>query len=63
MGIVPNQDKESVTHNQLDVLTSTLIGYFYLADEAIGNEKVGMYYSGWVAKNRPIGQSADMPHF
>ena len=22
-----------------------------------------MYYSGWVAKNKPEGQSADMPHF
>ncbi|OGR06286.1 MAG: hypothetical protein A2511_14345 [Deltaproteobacteria bacterium RIFOXYD12_FULL_50_9] len=24
---------------------------------------MGMYYSGWVAKNRPIDQSADTPHF
>jgi hypothetical protein len=24
---------------------------------------MGMYYSGWVAKNRPVNQSADMPHF
>ncbi len=24
---------------------------------------MGMYYSGWVAKNRPIDQSADVPHF
>jgi hypothetical protein len=24
---------------------------------------MGMYYSGWVAKNRPTNQSADMPHF
>jgi hypothetical protein len=24
---------------------------------------MGMYYSGWVAKNRPIDQPADLPHF
>jgi len=24
---------------------------------------MGMYYSGWVAKNKPRGQSADIPHF
>jgi hypothetical protein len=24
---------------------------------------MGMYYSGWVAKNRPEGQAADVPHF
>ena len=24
---------------------------------------MGMYYSGWIAKNRPSGQSADIPHF
>ena len=24
---------------------------------------MGMYYSGWVAKNKPADQSADMPHF
>jgi hypothetical protein len=24
---------------------------------------MGMYYSGWVAKNRPSDQSADIPHF
>jgi hypothetical protein len=26
-------------------------------------EGMGMYYSGWVAKNKPEGQSADVPHF
>jgi hypothetical protein len=26
-------------------------------------EVMGMYYSGWVAKNKPQGQSADVPHF
>src|SRR5882762_4027894 len=26
-------------------------------------EGMGMYYSGWVAKNKPEGQSADIPHF
>ncbi len=24
---------------------------------------MGMYYSGWVAKNRPLDQPADLPHF
>jgi len=24
---------------------------------------MGMYYSGWVAKNKPTDQSADVPHF
>lgn len=24
---------------------------------------MGMYYSGWVAKNKPVGQAADLPHF
>jgi len=24
---------------------------------------MGMYYSGWVSKNRPIEQTADVPHF
>lgn len=26
-------------------------------------ESMGMYYSGWVAKNKPKGQPADTPHF
>jgi len=26
-------------------------------------EGMGLYYSGWVANNRPEGQSADTPHF
>ncbi len=26
-------------------------------------EGMGMYYSGWVAKNKPEGQAADVPHF
>jgi uncharacterized protein len=40
MGIVPHAEKELVTHDQLDALTSALVGYFYLAGmfEAIGNE-------------------------
>ena len=24
---------------------------------------MGMYYSGWVARNKPAGQAADVPHF
>ncbi len=41
MGIVPN--KEKFTHDELDALTSALVGYFYLAEmyEAIGNEEEG----------------------
>jgi predicted nuclease with RNAse H fold len=43
MGIVPHSDREPVTHDQLDALTSALVGYFYLAGmyEAIGNEDEG----------------------
>lgn len=43
MGIVPHSDREPVTHDQLDALTSSLVGYFYLAGmyEAIGNEAEG----------------------
>ncbi len=43
MGIIPHAEKEPVTHDQLDALTSALVGYFYLAGmyEAIGNEAEG----------------------
>ena len=43
MGIVPHSEKEPVTHDQLDALTSALVGYFYLSGlyEAIGNEIEG----------------------
>ena len=43
MGIVPHSDREPVTHDQLDALTSALVGYFYLAGmyEAIGNNDEG----------------------
>ena len=43
MGIVPHSEKEPVTHDQLDALTSALVGYFYLAGmyEAIGNDDEG----------------------
>ncbi len=43
MGIIPHSDREPVTHDQLDALTSALVGYFYLAGmyEAIGNEAEG----------------------
>jgi predicted nuclease with RNAse H fold len=43
MGIIPHSDREPVTHDQLDALTSALVGYFYLAGmyESIGNEAEG----------------------
>jgi len=43
MGIVPHSEKEPVTHDQLDALTSALVGYFYMSGlyEAIGNEIEG----------------------
>jgi uncharacterized protein YprB with RNaseH-like and TPR domain/predicted nuclease with RNAse H fold len=39
MGIKPSSNKETVTHDEIDALTSALVGYFYLAGdyEAIGN--------------------------
>ena len=39
MGITPYCDREPITHDQIDALTSALVGYFYLARqyEAIGN--------------------------
>lgn len=39
MGIKPYSDKEVITHDEIDALTSALVGYFYLAGmyEAIGN--------------------------
>lgn len=39
MGIVPFSEKEKVTHDEIDALTSALVGYFYLAGmyEPLGN--------------------------
>lgn len=39
MGLIPYSNKETITHDELDALTSALVGYFYLAGdyEAIGN--------------------------
>ena len=39
MGIKVSSEKETITHDELDALTSALVGYFYLAGdyEAIGN--------------------------
>jgi uncharacterized protein YprB with RNaseH-like and TPR domain/predicted nuclease with RNAse H fold len=39
MGIKPYSDKEVITHDEIDALTSALVGYFYLTGmyEAIGN--------------------------
>jgi predicted RNase H-like nuclease len=43
MGMVPPAEREPLTHDQLDALTSALAGNFYLAGiyEAIGNETEG----------------------
>jgi predicted nuclease with RNAse H fold len=43
MGLILHPDREPVTHDHLDALTSALVGYFYLAGlyEAIGNEREG----------------------
>jgi predicted nuclease with RNAse H fold len=43
MGIIPRSDREPVNHDQLDALTSALVGYFYLSGmyEVIGNEAEG----------------------
>jgi len=43
MGIKPSSDKQTITHDEIDALTSALVGYFYLAEmyEAIGNPKEG----------------------
>ncbi|MEI7857328.1 MAG: hypothetical protein WCH85_07485 [Methanomicrobiales archaeon] len=43
LGIIPHSDRNPVTHDQLDALTSALVGYFYKAGmyEAIGNEAEG----------------------
>lgn len=40
MGIEPKSDEETVSHHEIDALTSALVGYFYLAGqfEALGNE-------------------------
>ncbi len=39
MGIKVSSERETITHDELDALTSALVGYFYLAGnyEAIGN--------------------------
>lgn len=40
MGIIPSSNRETITHDELDALTSALVGYFYLANlfEPIGND-------------------------
>ena len=39
MGIRPFSDDETITHDEIDALTSAVVGYFYLAGmyEAVGN--------------------------
>lgn len=41
MGITPHCETEPITHDEIDALTSALVGYFFLANqyEAIGNEE------------------------
>ena len=43
MGIKPFSEDETITHDEIDALTSALVGYFYLADEyeALGNKEEG----------------------
>ena len=43
MGIIPFSERKAVTHDEIDALTSALVGYFYLAGmyEAIGNPEEG----------------------
>lgn len=43
MGIKPLSENETITHDEIDALTSALVGYFYLARmyEAIGNTREG----------------------
>jgi len=43
MGIKPFSYKDTITHDEIDALTSALVGYFYLAGmyEAIGDSEEG----------------------
>lgn len=43
MGVTPHCDRDPITHDQIDALTSALVGYFFLAKqyEAIGNVEEG----------------------
>lgn len=42
-GIYGELDRSDITHDEIDAVTSAIVGYFYLADqfEALGNEKEG----------------------
>jgi len=42
-GLVGQFEYNKVTHDELDAITSALVGYFYLSDwyEALGNEDEG----------------------
>ena len=44
MGIKIFSDNNLITHDEIDALTSALVGYFYLANmyEAIGNTEEGL---------------------
>ena len=43
MGIQPTSKRKTITHDEIDALTSALVGYFYLTGryEALGNEEEG----------------------
>lgn len=43
MGVTPHCDRDPITHDQIDALTSALVGYFFLAGqyEAIGTVEEG----------------------
>jgi predicted nuclease with RNAse H fold len=44
MGIDVYTNRTLITHDEIDALTSALVGFFYMADmyEAIGNEQEGL---------------------
>ena len=43
MGIKPISKRTVITHDEIDALTSALVGYFYLVEqyEALGNDEEG----------------------
>jgi uncharacterized protein YprB with RNaseH-like and TPR domain/predicted nuclease with RNAse H fold len=54
MGIKPRCEREIISHDEIDALTSALVGYFYLADEfeALGNEDEGYLIIPKISTNR-----------
>jgi len=43
MGFILYSDRDSINHDEIDALTSALVGYFYLSGwyEAVGNAREG----------------------